>query len=269
MKHAISLITAFSLLAGCSETSKQSEPAENEPAMEQTVVDTRSAYEVAVSRPARSEKDVERDEKRKPAEVLAFFGIEPGMRILDMFSGGGYYAEILSYVVGPGGRVVSHSNEAYAQYVGDEVITRYANDRLPNVEILMAENNELSLAPGDFDAVMMILSFHDIFYVDPKNGWSKIDGPKMLGELYRGLKPGGVVGIVDHRAKAGSPRETGGTLHRIDPAIVVADMEAAGFVLTGKSELLENTDDDYSKNMADPAVRGKTSRFVMRFIKPE
>ena len=143
MKNVIGLTTAFLVLSGCGESSRQDKLVESQPAAGETTADTRSVYEVAVSNPARLEKDIERDTARKPAEVLEFFGIEPGMKVFDLFSGGGYYAEILSYVVGPGGKVMSHSNEAYAQYVGDEVITRYANDRLPNVEILMAENNEL------------------------------------------------------------------------------------------------------------------------------
>ena len=268
MKYALSLVATFALLAGCGESTQQGSPEEDAPAPVETTVETVSVYEAAVNNPARSEKDRDRDAARKPAEVLEFFGIEPGMKVLDLFSGGGYYTELLSYVVGPEGRVAAHNNEAYAQYVGDEVITRYGNDRLPNIEVLMAENNELKLAANEYDAVMMILTFHDIFYVDPNNGWPKIDGAVLLAELYNAMKPGAVLGIVDHHAKVGSPRETGGTLHRIDPAIVIADMQAAGFVLESRSDLLENTDDDYDKNMADPAVRGKTSRFVMRFTKP-
>jgi predicted methyltransferase len=222
-----------------------------------------------VSKPQRSDGDRERDAGRKPSEVLEFFDIQPGMKVLDLFSGGGYYSEILSYVVGPEGSVTAHSNEAYAQYVGEEVLTRYAGDRLPNVKMLMAENNELSLTENSFDAIILILTFHDIFYVDANSGWAKIDGPKLLAELFKGVKPGGVVGIVDHYAAAGASRETGNTLHRVDPAIVIEDMEAAGFVADGKSEILRNADDDYAKNMADPTVRGKTDRFVMRFVKPE
>ncbi len=98
---------------------------------------------------------------------------------------------------------------------------------------------------------------------------TKIDGPALLAELYQAMKPGAVLGIVDHYAEAGSPRETGGTLHRIDPEIVVTDLTKAGFILDGKSELLRNMEDDYAKNMADPTVRGKTDRFVFRFRKPE
>ena len=268
MKTAITLFTAFAVLAGCGQPEETT--ATDEPRATTTAAsgDLTSVYAAAISNVDRSQADRDRDAARKPAEVLAFFGIEPGMQVLDMFSGGGYYSEILSYVVGPEGTVTAHSNEAYAQFVGDEAITRYANDRLENVEILMAENNELQLDADKYDAILLILSFHDIFYVDPKNGWPKINGSAFLAELGDAMKPDATIGIVDHHAEAGAPRETGGTLHRVDPAIVIADMKAAGFLLDGKSEILRNLDDDHSKNMADPAVRFKTDRFVMRFRKP-
>jgi predicted methyltransferase len=190
------------------------------------------------------------------------------MTVLDMFSGGGYYTEILSRLVGSEGSVVAHTNSAYANFVGDEATRRYANDRLPNVDILVAENNELSLPPESFDAALMVLAYHDIYYVDPQNGWPKIDGPRLVAELYRGLRPGGVLGVVDHTAAAGSPRETGNTLHRIDPEIVITELESEGFVFEGGSDVLRNADDDHSLNMAAPEVRGKTDRFVFRFRKP-
>jgi predicted methyltransferase len=228
-----------------------------------------SIYRDAVADPSRPPADRERDKDRKPAEVLAFFGIEPGMSVLDLFSGGGYYSELLARVVGPGGRVVAHNNKAYLKYVGEEVARRYADDRLANVEVLMAENNELQLPVGAFDAVMLILSYHDIFYVDPDNGWPKIDGPRLLAEIYKSMKPGGVLGVVDHYAEAGASRETGNTVHRIDPGIVISDLETAGFVLDGKSSILRHMDDDYNKIVYSPELRGKTDRFVLRFRKPQ
>ena len=82
------------------------------------------------------------------------------------------------------------------------------------------------------------------------------------------MHPGGILGVVDHYAAAGSARETGNTLHRIDPEIVIAEIEAAGFVLEESSDILRNMNDDHSLNMADPKVRGKTDRFVLRFRKP-
>ncbi len=228
-----------------------------------------SIYADAVANSARNDADRERDAGRKPAQVLDFMHIEPGMTILDLFSGGGYYSEILSYVVGENGSVVAHSNEAYLTFVGDEFNARHADGRLPNVDVLIAENNELELSADQFDAILLILAYHDIFYVAPQQGWPKIDGEKLLAELFKGLKPGGIVGIVDHFAEAGAPRETGGTVHRIDPGIVIADMQAAGFTLDAKSDLLRNMNDDYSKIVFDPELRGKTDRFVLRFVKPE
>ncbi len=225
-------------------------------------------YEAALAHPNRRTADADRDQSRKPAEVLAFFGIEPGMIVLDMFSGGGYYSELISYVVGPDGRVVAHTNSAYLNFVGEEFEERHRGDRLVNVKVLMAENNELVLSAATFDAVTLILSYHDIFYVDPDNGWPKIDGPKMLAEIYEGMKPGAVLGVVDHYAEAGSPRETGNSVHRIDPGVVISELEIAGFVLESKSNILRNMDDDYSKIVVDPELRGKTDRFVLRFRKP-
>jgi predicted methyltransferase len=191
------------------------------------------------------------------------------MRVLDLYAGGGYYTELLSYVISPKGSVVTHTNGAYLSFVGERFNARLGNNRLPSVEVLIAENNELDLPVETFDGVLMILSYHDIYYSNPANGWTKIDGPRLLAELYGAMKPGAVLGIVDHHAETGAPRETGGTVHRIDPGIVVAELQAAGFVLEEKSDILRNMDDDYGKNVFDPAVRGRTDRFVLRFRKPK
>lgn len=263
------LTLALLTLVGCGEATT--------PAPMQTADDSADAadgpmvsiYEIAVDSPGRTDADRERDAGRKPDQVLEFFGIEPGMTVLDMFSGGGYYTEMLSHIVGPDGKVVAHTNTAYAGFVGDETINRFADDRLANVEILLAENNELELPAAEFDAVMLILAYHDIYYDDPANGWPKIDGAKFRAELAKGLKPGGILAIVDHYAAAGSPRETGGTLHRIDPQIVISELEAAGFVLEARSEVLRNIQDDYSLGVFDAKVRGKTDRFVLKFRKPD
>jgi len=228
-----------------------------------------SVYADALTVASRLPSDYERDARRKPDEVLAFFDIEPGMVVLDMFSGGGYYSELIAHVVGAAGHVDAHSNEAYLGFVGDEFDARYANGRLPNVTILMAENNELELPPNRYDAIAMVLSYHDLYYDDPDRGWPKFDVPRLLAELYRGLKPGGTLGIVDHRAEAGSPPVTGNTLHRIDDAIVIDELTRAGFELVAASDVLRNSADDHSKNVFDPDVRGKTDRFVLKFEKPE
>lgn len=256
------------ILSACGQRADDQQTAE--PAAKETsAAPATSIYEAAVANDARPEADRARDAGRKPAEVLKFLGITPGMTVLDMFSGGGYYTEILSYTVGDSGRVIAQSNEAYLQFVGDEFEERYLGGRLSNAQVLMAENNELKLEAESLDAILLVLSFHDLFYAAPEQGWPAIDIAAFLAELYSGLRTGGVVGIIDHYAAEGAPSDTGGTTHRIDPAIVIAMMAEAGFELDAQSDMLRNPDDDYEKVVFDPEVRGKTDRFVMRFRKPE
>lgn len=227
-----------------------------------------SVYQDVLADTSRLEGDAARDAGRKPAEILAFMGIGPGMSVLDMFSGGGYYTEIISKVVGESGSVVAHSNTAYLQFVGEEFVNRYKAGRLPNVTIEMAENNKLHLGENQFDAIMMGLSYHDTYWVNPDMGWAEWDRPKLLAQLFASLKSGGVLAVIDHYAADGASTDSVAALHRIDRGIVVADLEGAGFVLDDESDLLRNADDDHSLGVFDPAIRGKTDRFVLKFRKP-
>jgi predicted methyltransferase len=225
-------------------------------------------YATALANDARPAADVARDASRKPAEVLAFLGIEPGMSVLDMFSGGGYYSELLAYVVGEDGHVVAHSNKAYLQFVGEEFVARYAGGRLPNVDILMAENNKLKLDAKQFDAIFMGLSFHDTYWINPDMGWQAFDRGQLFATLFTALKPGGILGVTDHFAAKGSGATAVPELHRIEKSIVVADLEAAGFELEAESDVLRNPDDDHSKSVFAPEIRGQSDRFVLKFRKP-
>jgi len=222
----------------------------------------------AIRNPARLPADLEQDERRRTADVLAFFGVEPGMMVLDLYSGGGYYAELLSYIVGPTGRVVAHNNTPHLKLAKDELAVRYANGRLDNVERLVAENNQLDLTPNMFDVILMIKSYHDVYLVNEDLGWVKIDRPRLLREIFTALKSGGVLGIVDHAANPGALPETGGTLHRIDPSVIQHDMEVAGFVFGGAIDILRNPADDRSQVVFAPSVRNRTDRVVLRFRKP-
>jgi predicted methyltransferase len=227
-----------------------------------------SIYETALANELRPEADRARDAGRKPGDVLEFLGVGPGMSVLDIFSGGGWYAEVIAHVVGEKGRVIAHSNQAYKGFVGEALEERFNTGRLPQVEILMAENNHLTLEADSLDAVMLGLAYHDVYNDNAEGSWELIDGPAFLAELKKGLKPGGIIAVIDHYAEAGAPPETGNTLHRIDPALVIANMEAAGFVLDGQSDILRNADDDHSQIVFAPDLRGKTDRFIMRFRNP-
>jgi predicted methyltransferase len=86
--------------------------------------------------------------------------------------------------------------------------------------------------------------------------------------VFDDLKPGGIYLILDHAAEAGSGGRDTATLHRIDPATVTKEVLAAGFVLVGKSDLLRQPGDNRTLKVFDPAVRGKTDQFILKFRKP-
>ncbi|WP_321389242.1 class I SAM-dependent methyltransferase [Emcibacter sp.] len=220
----------------------------------------------AVENTQRSEDDRQRDINRKPAQIISFFGITPGMTVLDMFAGGGYYTEILSGVVGPEGKVIAQNNAGYIAYTKDELGQKLAvPGRMSNVVPLNVEVADLDLKDNSLDAVFLILSFHDFYHV--AENWPAIDSKMLLAKFKKALKPGGVLAVVDHVAPAGTPSTSGDTLHRIDPAIAMREITAAGFTFDGESDILRNPDDNGTKPMWDETIRGRTDRFVYRFVK--
>jgi predicted methyltransferase len=218
----------------------------------------------ALASPDRLASDRARDALRRPDQVLAFFGIAPGMNVLDLFSGGGYYTEIVSGVVGPTGHVVAHNNAAYLDFAAEELGKRFSGQRLANVTRLASEASDLQLPEASFDAALAILTWHDFYYVD--QGWPAIDEPALTAKLCAALKPGAVLGVVDHVADAGADvRLTSQNLHRIDPQRIKADLADSCFEFDGEINVLRNPADDHSKPMFDPEVRGRTDRVVYRF----
>jgi len=271
MRKIIALLTVAFVVAGCDRPASEPEPAasEPEPAAAAVVEAEVSIYAAAVASETRPEADRDSDAGRKPEAVLEFFGIQPGDIVLEMWAGGGFYTEMLAHVVGESGKVVAHTNTPIMGFSGEQHTNRHADNRLPNTEVLLAENNELALEADSFDAATIILNYHDLYWSSEEYGWEQIGVPAFLAELYKGIKPGGTLGIVDHQAVSGSPAETGNTLHRIDSAIVIDELEGAGFVLDGESDVLANPEDDHVKDVFDAAIRGKTDRYVLRFRKPE
>jgi len=220
----------------------------------------------ALASPARPESDRLKDPLRRPDQVLAFYEIGPGMKVLDLFSGGGYYTEIVSAVVGSEGQVVAHNNNAYLAFVGEELDKRFADGHLSNVKRITAEAADLELPEASFDAALAILTWHDFYIADPDNGWPAIDEPALTQKLCAALKPGAVLGVIDHVALAGTdPHETGEKLHRIDPARIKADLAGGCFEFEGEINVLRNPADDHSKLVFDPTIRGKTDRVVYKF----
>jgi predicted methyltransferase len=222
----------------------------------------------AVANTQRPESDRARDSQRKPAQVMAYFGVAPGQQVLDMYAGDGYYSELVSNAVGPKGSVVAYNNDVYAGMTADKRAARYADGRLSNVKQLVSANNQLELKADAFDVVLFILSYHDIYYLDGSRGWAKVDRPAMLAEVFQATRSGGVVGVVDHIAAPDTDAATLLTLHRIDPELIKQDFVAAGFKFDGQSEILLNPQDDLGVMPMLPTNRGKSARAVLRFTKP-
>ena len=215
-------------------------------------------------------EDHQRDLRDKPAEVLAFFGLKPGMRVLDVNAATGYYTELLARAVGPQGHVIAHNHPGAVPMLGAQAVAqRYRDGRLPNVETLLARHNELRLPPGSLDMVLMSMVYHDTYWYQQGVDWGPVDQQALLKILYAALRPGGVIGVIDHAAIGGSnPGISVMALHRIDPKVVRQDFLAAGFELEAQSGLLRNPSDDHTLGVFDPLIQGHSDRFVMRFRKP-
>lgn len=222
----------------------------------------------AVANNGRPADDRADDENRKPAEVLAFTGIKPGDVVFEMEAGPGYYTELISPIVGLGGKVYMQNPAGFDSFLGDAVPNRLADNRLPNVEYVKSNFDDLVVADSEVDVVTWILGPHELYFLPP--GGESLGGvEETYAEIMRILEPGGYFIVLDHAAESGAPETTGNTLHRIDPAIVKGLAADAGFVLVEESDILRNPDDKYDMGVFDPEVRRKTDRFLLKFQKPE
>jgi predicted methyltransferase len=223
-------------------------------------------YQQAVESSNRPAEDKTADPGRKPAKILQFFDLQPQHKVLDLFSGGGYYTELTANIVGQNGHVDAHNKNAYISYIGEEkLLKRYTDERLTNVTQLHQEANDLSLCAGCYDRVLMMLTFHDLFYTNPEQGWPKIDAPVLMEKIRLSLKTGGLVGIVDHKAKADAHIDSAQTLHRISAQAIKQYMQKWGFKLVAESDVLSNPEDKLTLAMWDKSIRGKTDRAVLLF----
>ncbi len=205
---------------------------------------------------------------RKARQVLAFTGIGEGMTVIDMEASGGFYTEIFAKTVGRGGTVHMQNPPFFDGFAGDAIKARVANGRLPNVKQMRTAFDTLPVADSSVDVVTWLLGPHELwFYPEGVEKGILGDPDKAFNELARVLKSGGHFIALDHRALAGAPAETGGTVHRIDDKIIIERAKAVGMILTEQSDLLANAEDDLVKNVFDPSIRRNTDRFLLKFTK--
>ena len=218
----------------------------------------------ALADPSRSADDLARDARDHPKDVLPFFGIKPGMVVLDMWGGSGYWSEIVGRMVGPTGKVYLHNNAAYLGFDGKALDARIASGRLPaNVVRFDRELGHLGLPPASVDVVLMSMTYHDLYF--KSDDWS-MDPAAVFAEIHALLKPGGVLAVIDHAATTGAPVTSAQQLHRIDEAFAKQDIASRGFRFDGSIDVLRRADDDHTLSVFDPKIRGKTDRFVHRYI---
>jgi len=241
-------------VAGCSSTNDTSMVSESNDLSMRLATGTRSA------------EDKARDGGRRPADVVAFLGIEPGMTVIDILASGGYYSEVLAEAVGPDGKVYAQNIDFVLKMrdgVNENAISaRLADGRLPNVERLDRNFDDLGLAPGSVDVAVTALNFHDL--LDGRGPEAAHDILLAIREI---LTPGGVLGLIDHAGVPGAD-EANEKLHRIEEARVNVAVEAAGFTIEATSDVLRNPDDDRTQSVFSPGLRGQTDRFVLKLRKP-
>jgi predicted methyltransferase len=229
------------------------------------VVNAADRFDAAVAHAGRPAADITRDAIDHPADILRLAGIKPGATVADVLAGDGYYSELLGYVVGPKGHVLMINNTAFDKWSEPDLPTRIASQRMTNVTHEIVDLNDMKLAAGSLDAVLLVKVYHDMYWVDnkPNGPWPKIDVESVLDQLSKALKPGGVLLLEDHSAKAGTGTADAGSLHRIDQAFAVKDFEAHGFKVVGKSDLLKMSGDARDQLSYKGPMLGKTDRFVL------
>jgi predicted methyltransferase len=225
-----------------------------------------AAVAAALADKGRPEADTKRDGDRKPADMLEFAGVKPGQTIVDLIPGGGYFTRLFSKAVGPTGTVYavggpprpSADPAKPAPTPAQDLIA--ADPAYANVKSIHADLMAYSI-PTKADLVWTAQNYHDIKNVK--------DGSILAFNktVYESLKPGGLYVVLDHAAAPGASVTS--TLHRIDPAAVKQEVEAAGFKYEGESKVLAHPADDHTKAVFDPSLRGHTDQFVLKFRKPQ
>ncbi|WP_417485542.1 class I SAM-dependent methyltransferase [Maricaulis salignorans] len=261
-RYLLAFTSSLALIAGIASPVQAMEHHEHRAV---AAIDIAATEAALANAPGRSDEDKARDAGRKPAQVLHYLGLKPDDTVLDLIASGGWYSVAAAIATGPEGKVYAQ-NPAAALKMRDgayeaEITARLAANSLPQIERLNSEIADLGVPDGSIDVALTALNFHDVY-----NSYGAPAATDMLLAVKTKLKPGGVLGVIDH---VGDPDGDNKAAHRIDPALAVAAAEAAGFTVERNDELLAGTDDDHAKNVFDPSVRGKTDRFLLKLVKPE
>jgi predicted methyltransferase len=219
-----------------------------------------SDYRAIVANPDRSEADRQTDQRRNPELLLAFTGVRPGMRVLDMGAGGGYSTELLARAVGSGGTVYAQDAQEVSPRAKERFDERAKAPAMRNVvRVLRDYDDPVPLGVRDLDLITFFFAYHDTAFMS-------VDRAKMNRGLFEALKPGGVLVIADHSAQAGAGVGVAKSLHRIEEATLRREVEAAGFRFVAEAEFLRHPEDLRDSIVFRPKV--PVDEFVLKFVRP-
>jgi predicted methyltransferase len=222
-----------------------------------------SASEIAVSNKSRPADDIKADERRHPKELLDFSKVKMGDKVVDVLPGRGYFTRLFAGVVGPKGRVVAFvPKELEGASFKPVEAAKDAVKGMKNAEVLVSP--VAKIGAEKVDVVWTSQNYHDLKI----KKLIDVDMAALNKQVFNMLKPGGFYVVIDHVAAAGAGEADIEQLHRIDPALVKKEIEAAGFVFQEESKVLAQNE-DHKLNVFDPAIRGKTDQFAYRFVKPK
>jgi len=243
---AIAALVSFSLLVGSGAVWAQAAKAPD--------------YDAIVAAPDRSDADRQTDMRRQPAQILAFTGAKPGMKVLDMGAGAGYSTELMARAVAPGGTVYAQESAAIMERVKDKFDIRAQGPAMKNVMHLIRDYDD-PIPPdvSGLDLITFFFAYHDVTY-------TPADRAAMNRKMFAALKPGGLLVIADHSAKSGEGTTVSKTLHRIEESTLRQEVEAAGFKLAAEADFLRNPADPRDAPVFKPAV--PVDEFVLKYQKP-
>lgn len=216
----------------------------------------------AIADPARPADAKAGDPSRKPAETLAFAGVRPGMTVGEFYPGGGYFTMLLSDIVGSAGHVEGIENVGWKGAV-DADRALLASGRWKNVSIAIEPFGTVKF-DRPLDIAWVTQNYHDLKIAQ----YGKVDTLAFDRSVYAALKPGGTFFVLDHQGWAGMSDTDIAKVHRIDKAVVIREVRAAGFRLVAEGRFLHRPGDDHRKSIFDPSIRGHTDQYALKFVKP-
>ncbi len=218
-------------------------------------------YEAYVAAADRTDADRQTDQRRQPAKILAFTGVKPGMKVLDMEAGGGYSTELLARVVGPTGVVYAQDFAEVMARIKDRFDIRAQQPAMKNV-VHVIRNFDDPIPPdvSGLDLITFFFAYHDVTYM-------QVDRAQMNRKMFAALRPGGLLVIADHSARAGDGVNVAKTLHRIEETALRQEIEATGFKLVAEADFLRHPEDPRDA----PVFRSPTpnDEFVLKYQKPQ